>query len=254
MNTKAPKPAPKARASGTSTPEAKPLGILTTITEAPAARRPTPNPPLDGKAIDDIAEAFARIRALLEEAAANIRQLDRARLNVVGIKKQGFIGHAYTAAAENQQFLPQYLDLGKFRDDFQYFVNIDNLYEASDQIREFLWKLTVQSADVSYTDALEFYASVREAAKRRIDGAETVHKHLEPFFKHKAAMDEHAAGSETKKQLKRDFNAILRGTRDGVISIENIKPHVTAGVRKVVDEKFTDREQFKETKEGEIDE
>jgi hypothetical protein len=233
-----------------------PIAGLPAVTHSePDIRRPTPNPPLDGKAMDAIAEAFVRIRGLLEEAAANLRALDRERINGVGIKKQGFIQRACTLAAENQQFLPPYISAEKFRDDFQYFANIKNLCESCEQLHEFLWNLAMHSADISYTDALEFYAAIREAAKRRIDGSVTVYKELEPFFKtHGNRRAGSGEGGETKKQLKRDFNALLRGERDGVISIENIKPHVTAGVRKVVDEKFTNKERFAETKEGEIDE
>ena len=42
-----------------------------------------------------------------------------------------------------------------------------------------------------YTDALEFYDSVRSAAKRRIDAAESIHAELEVFFqKRKPAKEE----------------------------------------------------------------
>jgi hypothetical protein len=44
-----------------------------------------------------------------------------------------------------------------------------------------IWNITLQSADIVYIDALEFYASVREAAKRRVDAAETMFKDLEQF-------------------------------------------------------------------------
>jgi hypothetical protein len=52
----------------------------------------------------------------------------------------------------------------------------------------------------------------------------------------------------------RDAKAIARGKKDGRIEIENIKPKLTGGVHKVIDEKFTDTARFKESKEGEIDE
>jgi hypothetical protein len=37
-------------------------------------------------------------------------------------------------AVENLQFLPQYLSIDKFRDDYQYFVNLRVLFEASSQL------------------------------------------------------------------------------------------------------------------------
>jgi hypothetical protein len=151
--------------------------------------------------------------------------------------------------------MPPYLTIDKFRDDFQYFVNLRALFESCSQLREFIWNLTIQGSDVTYTDALEYYASVREASKRRIDGAETIHRDLEPFFKSRGnrAIEDGPAG-ETKKQQERDAKAYIKGKRDGKIIIENIRPKVTAGVHKVIDERFSDTAQYKETAEGEIKE
>jgi uncharacterized protein (DUF1919 family) len=112
-----------------------------------------------------------------------MRKLDRKRLNGVGIKKQGFIEGAIESAALNQHFLPPYLNIYKFEEDFRYFINLKSVQDQSLQLKEFILNLVSQSADISYTDSLEYYASVREAAKRRIDGAESIYRHLEPFFK-----------------------------------------------------------------------
>jgi hypothetical protein len=88
----------------------KALAVLTTLKQA-GARRPTPNDPLDEESIILIGNAFAGIRILLEDSAANLRPLDRMRLNGVGIKKQGFIERAFDFAVENLQFLPQWLTI-----------------------------------------------------------------------------------------------------------------------------------------------
>jgi hypothetical protein len=217
-------------------------------------RRPKPNPPLSDNAIKTIGDAFAGIREILEAAAANMRQLDRKRLNGVGIKKQGFIEGAIESAALNQQFLPPYLDLEKFEEDFEYFLNLKSIHIQCEQLKEFIWNLVSQSADISYTDSLEYYASVREAANRRIDGAESLYRYLEPFFKRPPRKDENGQPIKTQKKLKRDINALEHGSRDGKIVIEHISPKVIGGVHKVIDESFSDSESFKETLEGEIKE
>jgi hypothetical protein len=51
----------------------------------------------------------------------------------------------------------------------------------------------------------------------------------------------------TEKKAKRDFNSLLRGRHDGKLVIENIKPKLTGGKRKIIDESFKDTAQFKET-------
>jgi len=58
----------------------------------------------------------------------------------------------------------------------------------------------------------------------------------------------------TKKQLKRDFNALERGKKDGEITIKNVTPKTTGGKREVIDETFKVKGAFKETGEGEITE
>jgi len=214
------------------------------------ARRPPSSPDMPMQYIEYINADLNEVKETLEEYANHLRALDRKRLNGVGIKLQGFVDRALELAAENPEFLPHWLTLDKFTEDDEYFIAFRTLTDLAMQIRELLWNITIQSADVVYTDALEFYASVREAAKRRVDAAETIHNELSVFFKrHKPITEE-----PTERQLKRDANALIHGKKDGKIVIENIKPKLTGGTRKVIDETFRDTAEFKETAEGEIKE
>jgi hypothetical protein len=204
------KPAPKEKAApgsrakkptSTKPRAAKKPAIPPQRKEAAAERRPSGNISLSGEGITLISNAFTGIRIILEGAAADIRPLDPKRPSGVGIKKQGFIKRAYDLAAENLQFLPQYLTLNKFSDDYRYFVNLRALLEANAQLRELLRNLVVQSADVSYTDAVEFYASVREASKRRIGGAGKIHRDLEKFLSDSAQVKETEEGVPDPESL-----------------------------------------------------
>jgi hypothetical protein len=124
------------------------------------------------------------------------------------------------------------------------------MFDLTRQIQELFWNIVIEASDVLYTDALEFYASVREAAKRRVDPAETIHAELFRFFKSKGMRQ----GEEpTEKELKRDMNALLRGTKDGKIVVENVKPKTTGGKRTVIDETFKDSIQIKKTDEEDIE-
>jgi hypothetical protein len=217
-----------------------------------STRRPSTNPDMPISMIANLQVAFKEKKNDLEEYAAHLRSLDRKRLNGVGMKKQGFIKRAYELAFENQEFLLHYLTIKKFDDDFNYFTNLKIMCTLANQIYELLWNITIQAADIAYTDALEFYASVREASKRRVDAAESLYKELEIFFKHKKTSIEDEA--PTEKKLMQDAKAIARGKKDGKIVIENIKPKLTGGAHKVIDEKFMDTAHFKETESGEIEE
>jgi DNA-binding transcriptional regulator GbsR (MarR family) len=91
---------------------------------------------------------------------------------------------------------------------------------------------------------------VREAAKRRVDAAESLYKELKASFNHKKGEN----APETEKQLMKDLKGYIRDTKDSKAVIENIKPKLTGGVHKVIDEQFKDTTRFKESEEGQIEE
>jgi hypothetical protein len=124
------------------------------------------------------------------------------------------------------------------------------MVDDADQIHELLWNITIEASDVIYTDGLEYYASVREAAKRRVDAAETIHAGLSVFFKTRRNRGE----EPTEKEPDRDMRSLIRGKKDGKIVIENIKPKLAGGTHKVLDEKFSGNAAIKETVENEIKE
>jgi len=217
-----------------------------------ATRRPPNNPDMPQNIIDNLNQDFGSILELLDNFSQHLRALDRMRLNGVGIKKLGFIERAYELALENGEFLPHYLTLARFGTDIQYYMDFRSLTDLVSQIREKLWNITIQSADVAYTDALEFYSSVREAAKRRVDAAETLHNALSPFFKSHGRRTANGEEVETEKQQLRDAKSLIHGKHDGKIVIENIRPKLTGGSRKIVDETFKDTAKFKDDIEGEI--
>jgi hypothetical protein len=198
-------------------------------------------------------ESFTSWRDDLEDFSAHLRALDRKRLNGVGIIKLGFIGRALQLAAENPEFLPHWLSLQKFQNDNNYFLALRSSYDVINQVKEILWNIIIEAADVLYTDALEYYSQVGDAKKRRIDPAETLYNDLSTHFKRKKSLTEDES-EPTGKQLMRDAKAIARGKKDGKIVIENIKPKLTGGSHKVIDETYSDNAKFKETEEAEIKE
>jgi len=220
------------------------------LLKSTSTKRPPNNPDMPQNIIDNLNQDFGSILELLDNFSQHLRALDRMRLNGVGIKKLGFIERAYELALENGEFLPHYLTLARFGTDIQYYMDFRSLTDLVSQIREKLWNITIQSADVAYTDALEFYSSVREAAKRRVDAAETLHNALSPFFKRHHIETE----QPTEKQELRDAKSLIHGKHDGKIVIENIRPKLTGGKRKVIDETFRDTAEFKDTIEGEVKE
>jgi len=239
----------------TAKPKAKPQIKKTTAkpeSKLPSERRPLNNPDMPEDMIEDINEDLNRIKAKLEEYAVHLRALDRRRLGGVGIKKQGFIEYAFQFAVENPDFLPHYLTLEKFRKDGEYFLSFHALTNVTDQLRELMGNITSLSSNIWYTDALEYYSSVEDAAKRGVDPAETIYNALEPFFSRPSRKGKDGKPVLTKKKLEQDERAIASGKKNGIIMVENEKPKLTGGVHKVIDEEYKDSGQFKETEEGQI--
>jgi hypothetical protein len=263
-STRGKKATPKAKATrtpkamtvphGTSTSSPHGDAVIKMLKETPTTKRPPNNPDMPQNIITMLNHDLNAIRELLDNFSKHLRALDRMRLNGVGIKKLGFIDRAYELALENGEFLPHYLTLERFGTDYQYFLDFRSLTDVVTQIKEQLWNVTIQSADVAYTDALEFYASVREAAKRRVDAAETLYHILSPFFKKMGMRTEEEGAEPTKKKALRDFKGLESGKHDGLLFIENEKPKLTGGKRKIIDESFKDTAEFKDIEQGEIKE
>ena len=225
-------------------------GTIKLLAGKPSTRRPPNNPDMPQLTIDHLNAMLNDMKDILDNYSQHLRALDRKRLNGVGIRKLGFIERSYEYALENAEFLPHYLTIERFGEDIQYYMDFRSLFDLTRQISEKLWNIVIQSSDIAYTDALEFYASVREAAKRRVDAAETIHHDLSQFFRrHRMETEE-----PTEAKAKKDFNALLHGKHDGKLVIENIRPKLTGGKRKLIDETFKDTAQFKDTIEGDFTE
>jgi hypothetical protein len=189
----------------------------------------------------------------LENYAANLRALDRQRHNGVGLKRLGFIEAAFRISSKFPQYFPHWLNTAKFKRDLDLFNAVRSLLDATRSLEEKAWNINIEGSDMIYTNALEYYSQVQDAAHRRIDSSETLYNELHGFFRN---MGPHETGEAepTQKKLKRDVNALLKGKKDGEIIIKNIKPKTTGGTHEVIDETFRDSASFKESEEGRITE
>jgi hypothetical protein len=184
----------------------------------------------------------------LSNYAANLRALDRQRHNGVGLRRLGFIEAAFRLSSKFPQYFPHWLNTAKFQADLDLFNAIRSLVEVCRSLEEKAWNINVEASDMVYTDALEYYSQVQDAAERRIDSAESIYNELHGFFRHGSRSGE----EPTEKQIKRDVNSLLHGRKDGEVIIKNIKPKTTGGKHEVIDETFRDTAAFKETEQGSI--
>jgi len=230
--------------------KAKAKPATTAKTAQSETRRPDPNLPPSPEVIDNITNNILELIEQLEGYTANLRALDRQRHNGVGLKRQGFIEAAFRLSTKFPQYFPHWLNTEKFKSDLDLFNAIRSLVEVCRSLEEKAWNINVESSDMVYTNALEYYSQVQDAANRRIDAAESIYIELHGFFR-RGPLE---ADQPTKKQLKRDINALERGTKDGEVIIRNIRPKTTGGKHEVIDETFRNTTSFKETDEGSLKE
>jgi hypothetical protein len=202
--------------------------------------------------VNSLTEDVLAIMAELDNYAANLRALDRARHNGVGLKREGFIEAAFRLSSKFPQYFPHWLTTAKFKTDLNLFNAIRSLVEVCRSLEEKAWNINIEASDMVYTNALEYYSQVQDAAQRRIDSAESIYKELFDFFRRGPMETED--GAPTQKKAKRDFNAVLKGKKDGEVIVKNISPKTTGGKREIIDETFKDSASFKETEEGNISE
>jgi hypothetical protein len=167
--------------------------------KALSAKRSTPDMPLTFLA--DIEESLKSIRDDLQDFAAHLRALARKRLNHIGNKREGFTQRAYRAAMENPDYLPHYLTKNRYTEDYKYYVAMQDVVIMELQVHELLKNLNIECMDYFYTDGLDFYAAVREAAKRRVDAAESLYEELRSSFE---GMGKRTDDEPTEKKLISD--------------------------------------------------
>ncbi|MDR0476314.1 MAG: hypothetical protein LBH43_21935, partial [Treponema sp.] len=194
------------------------------LVKTKSVKRPPQTPGIPKKNIDSIIASLAAVKTDLDNYAAHLRALDRKRFNNIGTKREGFSQRAYRLAMDNPEFLPTYLSQDRYTDDYDHFAMLQTVVVLERQVREILLNIDTECNDVFYTDGLDFYAAVREAAKRRVDAAESIYEDLfDTYFKRQKS----AGKPETKKEQLRDAKGIINGTREGEFKAVNIKPKLT---------------------------
>jgi hypothetical protein len=165
-----------------------------------------------------------------------------------GIKNLGFIETAYESASANPQFIPPYLNMTEYGDAVQDFTRKRTLFTTLQQFVQQVSDSMLLASDAAYRDALEYYNSIKDAARQRVPGAEAEYKLLSKYFKKsKSSKDSNAP---TEAQIERDVRSLLHGTKEGRIVVENENPDLSGGKRKLVDETHSEHAAVKTVTEA----
>jgi hypothetical protein len=167
------------------------------------------------------------------------------------------------AGTRNYGFIDNVSDLAEANSQYVQFFNITNLkncirnVEACRDLAAILmgfWRAVTNTqliySDDAYSMALLFYNNVKEMARRGDPMAKELASELKTYFKKTKSSDK----EPTEKEEMRDARALIKGKKEGKMIIENIKPHMTGGVHKVVDDIHSGHTGIKETGEAEVKE
>jgi hypothetical protein len=142
----------------------------------------------EGNAIDPV--TLAEIVDLIHDAeilfkpyANTFTSKDRTRMIGTGIKNFGFIETAHESAENNPQFIPPYQDMTEFGESISDSIHKRKLLTLLQQFAQQVSDSMLLVGDVAYHNALEYYNSVKEAARQRVPGAEAEYTLLSKYFK-----------------------------------------------------------------------
>jgi hypothetical protein len=200
--------------------------------------------------MDDIIESIKSNYAdYIDIADSVLTDSQRKRKVGAGNKNYGFIDKASDLAEANSEYV-QFFRITDLKNCIR---NVETCRNLAELLLGF-WRAVTNTmliySDDAYSMALLFYSNVKEMAKRGDPMAKELANTLKTYFKRKKSESE----EPTQKGLLRDVKALEHGIKDGKIVIENVKPHMTGGVHKDVDETFNGKAAFKETGEANIKE
>jgi len=191
-------------------------------------------PDISEEWLQTIFEAAMHFRATILGKALNpeLSELDRRRLMGAGVRRYGFIDKVSDIMITSPSQIPDIINVEEFKGIMRMLEitrNTDIVLQQTVRINgDFLLVL----GNEAYRMALVYYGFIREAARRGVPGAEEIFRELRKFFVRRPGN----TNEPTEHEIERDVHALLHGTKDGKIVIENEHPHTHGGKHIVEDQ------------------
>jgi hypothetical protein len=187
-------------------------------------------PPTIGDVMNSLETAIYDTQTLFGDIV--LSTAEKRRLNGPGVRRYGFIDKTMDYSGEFSQFAPLSFDrarLVKAKENIEYLRDAQILV---DRLGRLLSDVLLVNGEAALNEALLYYTSVREQAKRNVPGANELYDRLKLLFMKRKSPE----SPETEKQLLRDARKLIEGRADGEMLIKNVKPHSEGGVHEVIDE------------------
>ena len=184
--------------------------------------------------LDELQILFQNVATLVPQLeTTDLNSTDRRRLNGSGVRRYGFIEKVFEVSGEFPQFWPPF---GEGREEMaDYVKEIDVLRNLLIWFRfaaRVVQDLLLIAGNEAFRVANAYYTFAREGARQKNPEAAQVFEMLRLFWKRRRR----TTGEPTEIEVRRDFNALMRGTKDGTITVSNESDSIIKGEKVLVDE------------------
>ena len=197
---------------------------------------------MDGGIVGDLQTWLEQEQTLFQNMSALVPQLEntvldtpeRRRLLGSGVRRYGFIEKVIEVSGDYPQFWTFFENEDALRERVSEIDVLRNLLVWFRYASRIVGDLLLIAGDDAFRIAGSYYATARDGARRKIPEAMQVFEMLRLFWrKRRRVMDE-----PTEHEMERDFHAMMRGTKDGQISVSNESDSVVKGKKVLIDNTF----------------
>jgi hypothetical protein len=125
---------------------------------------------------------FAEIEAILKPYLIRVSDAEKAGLLKVGDKTIPFIDKVAMYTASAPEFIPNFMDVPEFKRDRAALHNLDLMAKPGEQVASMINDTVTLAANDSYSAALLYYNSVKQAAASGVAKAKPIYEDLAQRF------------------------------------------------------------------------
>ena len=182
-----------------------------------------------------VADTKESLRSVMEDfrdvTQNYLNAIQRRRKIGAGIRNYGFIEKVADLAEANPQFA-QFFRPVDLRNAIRNFDDCRDIALLLQAFTRLVTNTMLVYSNEAFGMLLIFYNMLKEMSRRGSPTAMELFRTLQPFFRRPGR----ASAEPTEKELERDLHALLHGTKEGKIVVENTAPVKSAGARKVIDD------------------
>lgn len=112
----------------------------------------------------------------------NLTDEERRTIFKMGADSVSQVQLALSYATNNPQFVPGYANLAEAKNDFQLHNDLQNVWGQVNALAEGIDDTRMAAGSEAMQFCLNFYASVKEASRRNVTGAEAIYNELKVFW------------------------------------------------------------------------